>query len=268
MVSKQINIEESKIFYYVYNLHLKPTLLAVPGFRGNHKALTAFARCFENHRVILLDLPGYGFSESLNKTHSLKNYALFLNSFVTSLGLKDFYLWGHSLGGSIGIQYAAMFPNLINKLILVSPAISGKGFLENLEADYYKLTNFLPRKYRKIWVANELISKLGGELLIRGVSNKRKQELINSGIKDLKEAKSRVIVESALSYLKTDLIELSKKIAAETLLIAGELDIIVPLERIKILRSSIRRSELIIIPEHSHLTPLEEPVHIATLTED
>jgi pimeloyl-ACP methyl ester carboxylesterase len=268
MLSKQINIEESKIFYYVYDSHLKPTLLVVHGFRGNHKALTTFARSFKNQRVILIDLPGYGNSERLKRTHNLKNYSLFLNSFANSLGLNNFSLWGHSLGGSICIQYAAMFPNLLKNLILVSPAISKKGFLETLEADYYKFTNLLPRKYRRIWVANEILDRIGGELLLKQVRGDRKKELIRSGSKNLKEAKPKVIVESALSYLKTDLIKFSKKIKTRTLIIAGAVDIIAPLNRLKEVKNSIEESELIVLPKQGHLSPLEEPAHIATLTEN
>jgi len=268
VLAKQITIEGSKIFYYIYNQELKPTIVAIHGFRGNHKALTPFARAFKNQRVILLDLPGYGFSEPLNKTHNLKNYAQFLNSFVANLGLKEFFLWGHSFGGSICIQYAATFPDRIKNLILVSPAVAGKGVVETLEADYYKLTSFLPRKYRKIWVANELLNQLGGNLLLKQVSGNRKKELIHAGAENLKEAKPKVIVESALSYLRTDLISLSKKIKTRTLIIVGAADIIAPLERLKAVKNSIQHSKLIVIPKQGHLSPLEEPIYIASLTEE
>lgn len=266
MLRKSIFIEGSKINYWIRNTTLPKTILAIHGFRGNHKALTEFADNFKKHRIILLDLPGYGTSEPMEKKHTLLNYGLFLELFAAKLLLKNFVLWGHSYGGSICIQYAALQPTRMKKLVLVSPAISAEGFISKLTSLYYKATYLLPPKWRKAWLANPTMDRIGAELLIMNVSKKRKAELIKAGKKNLEEVNPKVIVQSLLSFLRTNAFKAARKIKVQTLIIAGEKDQVIPLARLTQLNNTIPESQIITIANQGHLAPLEQPTHIATLT--
>ena len=266
MLQKSIYIQESKVNYWIHNPHLRETILLIHGFRGNHKALIQFAKNFKEHRIILIDLPGYGASEAMKKKHTLKNYGQFLKLFIAELSLRDFTLFGHSYGGAICIQYAALQPAELQKLVLVSPAVSQDGFSSKLMAFYYKITNQLPASWRKSWLANATIDRIGGELLITNVSKKRKAELLKAGAKNLKELNPKVVVESFLSFLRTNAFSAARKMKVPTLIIAGAKDQIVPLARLQKLNHTISDSALVTIADQGHLSPLECPTHVATIT--
>jgi pimeloyl-ACP methyl ester carboxylesterase len=44
----------------------------------------------------------------------------FVEDFAVGLGLERFHLVGHSIGGSIALDYALSYPHRLNRLVLVS----------------------------------------------------------------------------------------------------------------------------------------------------
>lgn len=77
------------------------------------------------YKTIAIDMPNFGDSDAI-ETANLDVYADYIIEFAKKIGLKDFYLVGHSLGGGVAISLAARYPNFVKKLILVdSSAPSG-----------------------------------------------------------------------------------------------------------------------------------------------
>lgn len=74
----------------------------------------------QRHRVIAPDLPGHGESEEGDFDYDLDGMAGFLESFRKTLRLPPFHLVGHSLGGCIALRYAAVRPDAVRKLVLIS----------------------------------------------------------------------------------------------------------------------------------------------------
>ncbi|OGP86239.1 MAG: alpha/beta hydrolase [Deltaproteobacteria bacterium RBG_16_54_11] len=75
------------------------------------------------HRIIRLDLPGYGLTgPSPAQDYSMNFYCRFLHDFLGKLGVNRFYLAGNSLGGKIAWEYALAYPADIKKLILIDAA--------------------------------------------------------------------------------------------------------------------------------------------------
>jgi pimeloyl-ACP methyl ester carboxylesterase len=75
-----------------------------------------------NHRVIAIDLPGYGKSAKLNFPYSMEFFAEAVRGLVRELDLKHVTLVGHSMGGQIAMTYALMHPGDVEALVLTSPA--------------------------------------------------------------------------------------------------------------------------------------------------
>jgi pimeloyl-ACP methyl ester carboxylesterase len=76
----------------------------------------------KKYRVIAVDLPGYGKSEKGDYPYSMSFYADEIKKLIDELKLKNVIYVGHSMGGQIGIKLAIKYPELLNKLILASPA--------------------------------------------------------------------------------------------------------------------------------------------------
>jgi len=73
-----------------------------------------------NHRVIRLDLPGYGLTgPNRMKDYSMVWYVSFLDAFLDKVGVEKCALAGNSFGGHIGLEYAAARPSRVEKLVLV-----------------------------------------------------------------------------------------------------------------------------------------------------
>jgi pimeloyl-ACP methyl ester carboxylesterase len=78
-----------------------------------------FAR---NHRVIALDLPGFGESPMPPWEASITNYGRLLDEFCRRLNLHSCTLVGNSMGGFIAAETAISQPEWVERLMLVSAA--------------------------------------------------------------------------------------------------------------------------------------------------
>jgi pimeloyl-ACP methyl ester carboxylesterase len=72
------------------------------------------------HTVIAPDLPGHGSSEPSGGDYSLGTLAAGLRDLLIKLGHERATLVGHSLGGGIAMQFAYQFPEITERLVLVS----------------------------------------------------------------------------------------------------------------------------------------------------
>jgi pimeloyl-ACP methyl ester carboxylesterase len=70
--------------------------------------------------VVAVDLPGHGSSSPGGGDYSLGSLAAFLRDVLMALGHDRVTLVGHSLGGGIAMQFSYLFPELTERLVLVS----------------------------------------------------------------------------------------------------------------------------------------------------
>jgi len=80
----------------------------------------------ERHRVFAIDLVGSTHSDGPPTSHSLPDLAKFVESFLDAQDTGKTSLIGHSLGGSVALQYAILFPSKVSSLVLVNSAGLGK----------------------------------------------------------------------------------------------------------------------------------------------
>ena len=74
------------------------------------------------HRAIAIDLPGFGSSPMPPWEISIPAYGRFLDALATELGMSGGMLVGNSMGGFISAETAIRFPDLVERLVLVSSA--------------------------------------------------------------------------------------------------------------------------------------------------
>ena len=67
-------------------------------------------------------LPGYGESEECGDLRDMLDFTLHTWDVVEALGLTDPLLVGHSMGGMIAAEMAAIAPNDVSRLALIAPA--------------------------------------------------------------------------------------------------------------------------------------------------
>src|SRR3712207_3914618 len=69
-----------------------------------------------------VDLPGFGYSDP-SPRYSVPAFAATLTAFLEHAGRGPVHLVGNSLGGSIAVRVAALRPDLVRTLTLISPAM-------------------------------------------------------------------------------------------------------------------------------------------------
>jgi pimeloyl-ACP methyl ester carboxylesterase len=107
----------------VIELGAGPPLLFVHGLAGRWQNwlenIPHFAR---THRVIAVDLPGFGASPMPREPISIAGYARFLEGVCDALSISAAAVVGNSMGGHIAAELAIVSPQRVERLMLVSAA--------------------------------------------------------------------------------------------------------------------------------------------------
>lgn len=85
---------------------------------------------FAGRRALLIDLPGYGYSEKPTEySYAIEDQANVVVELLTSLNLPQFFLYGHSMGGTIAIEAAQHLAGALRGLVVSEPNFHpGGGF--------------------------------------------------------------------------------------------------------------------------------------------
>lgn len=107
-----------------------PVLLLVHGLAGQTRNFThsLFDRLKREHRVVVLDRPGSGYStRPAGASAALDDQALTIARFCQTLGLERPLVVGHSLGGAIALALALNHPEQVGGLALIAPVTHPMG---------------------------------------------------------------------------------------------------------------------------------------------
>jgi pimeloyl-ACP methyl ester carboxylesterase len=98
-----------------------PVLLLVHGMGGDYENWReVIGPLSRRYTVIAPDLPGHGASAPSNGDYSVGALAVGVRDLLLALGHERATLVGHSLGGGIAMQLSYQFPELAERLVLVS----------------------------------------------------------------------------------------------------------------------------------------------------
>jgi pimeloyl-ACP methyl ester carboxylesterase len=104
-----------------------PVLLLIHGIAGTCESWRAVIEPLaREHTVLAPDLPGHGTSAAGSGDYSLGAFASTLRDLLLTLGHERATLVGHSLGGGVAMQFSYQFPELTERLVLVSSGGLGK----------------------------------------------------------------------------------------------------------------------------------------------
>lgn len=76
-------------------------------------------------RCLAVDLPGYGMSPAPKKPPSIAWYADIIAELIRQVSDRAVLVLGHSMGGQISMTLALRNPPLVERLVLLNPAVSG-----------------------------------------------------------------------------------------------------------------------------------------------
>ncbi len=98
-----------------------PPLLMVHGMAGSWETwLANIPSLGERHRVIAVDLPGFGGSDPLATEDSFDGYVGSLRALMDELAIPSVAVVGHSFGGLVALALATHAPDRLRCVVLVS----------------------------------------------------------------------------------------------------------------------------------------------------
>jgi pimeloyl-ACP methyl ester carboxylesterase len=114
-----------RLHYVDWGNESAPPLLLIHGNKDHARSWDWVARSLrDEYHVIAPDLRGHGDSAwAIGGHYMLNEFVLDIAQLIETLGLHPVTIVSHSLGGAVALQYAAVYPERVHKLV----AIEGLG---------------------------------------------------------------------------------------------------------------------------------------------
>jgi pimeloyl-ACP methyl ester carboxylesterase len=218
-------------------------------------------------RVAAPLLPGYEDSEGADRLRSMLDFTLWGFDVVDALGLERPLLVGHSLGGMIAAEMAAVCPHDVPRLALIAPV--GLWLDDHPLPDPFSLLPFElpPLLFHDPAFGAKLMT--GGLLMEGGPAGPDLdfaaliQRFEDSAFlqRFLLDQARRLGTAGKIAFPipERGLAERLYRVAAKTVLIWGESDRMVPLVYAEAFRRLVPHAGLVRIPEAGHMAPYEKP---------
>ncbi len=197
-----------------------------------------------DYRVFVPDLPGFGKTPQPPKPWTIDDYAEWTRGFCEKNNLSQFFLLGHSFGGSLATKFAIRYPEKVKKMILVDSAGIRK---KRLKKEIQKAVAHFLNKFSFLQFYPQL-KKFAYKTIFR-----RSDYLLTEGI----------MKETYLNVINDDISESFSKVSVPTLLIWGKNDKITPLWHAYFIKEKVAGAELQIMPGIKHNPHFESPEALA-----
>ncbi len=139
-----------------------PALVMLPGSAGLELSIAA-ELLSNDFRVVVFDPPGWGTSPENTRTKSLRELAVTMAAAIDALGLKRYNLVGTSMGGTVALWVAALYPARVSSLILEGSMSFRRGHWTPLDPEKVKammqMIATMPPPPRKPWATGEFIGE-------------------------------------------------------------------------------------------------------------
>ncbi|GGB34051.1 alpha/beta hydrolase [Roseibium aquae] len=205
----------------------------------------------DRYRVIAWDMPGYGASSPLDEV-SFSALSRALKSLIDRLDLKKPHIVGHSIGGMVAQEFAAMHPDGLASLTLsaTSPAFG------RLDGDFQK--QFVSARLAPL-EAGQTLADIADSVIPELVG----PHASHAAKATAKECMSRVPPETYRAMMAC-LVTFDRRaaltsIGVPTLLIAGETDTQAPAAMMEKMASKIPGARYVRLPGTGHLANIEHP---------
>jgi len=220
------------------------------GMTAEDPILAALA---ERWHVYAPFLPGYGETEECGSLRDMLDFALHTADVVEGLGLKDPVFVGHSMGGMIAAEMAALAPNDVSRLALIAPA--GLWLDDHPIPDMFSLMPYEMPGY--LFHDPEAGAKLMTASLTLDDPEFLKTYLIRN-------ARQMGMAGKILFPIpERGLAQRLYRIKARTVILWGESDRLIPPVYGPAFAAGIAGARLVTIPEAGHMVIAEKPAEVA-----
>jgi pimeloyl-ACP methyl ester carboxylesterase len=217
-------------------------------------------RAATERRAIAVDLPGFGLSELPREKVTIPGYGRFVSTLLDRLGLERAHLVGNSMGGLVCSEVAIQFPDLVERLVLVSAAgISTASVLKapvvTLARAAAAVTAFTAARHRDI--ASRRLTRHAALALVARYPSLLKADVAWEAL--MKGTGKPGFDDALLASLGYDYRERLPEIRHPTLIVWGEQDSILPVEDAHEYERLIEDSRKVVMENTGHVPMVERP---------
>lgn len=217
-----------------------PAVVVLHGWGGKIESMTPVLRCLgPRHRVVAIDLPGFGDSPLPSGRWGTPDFAAFIRDVLVELGVDRAHFVGHSFGAKVSFYLATVYPDLVDKLVLAgSPGLRTP-------------PSFAARMKRVAGRAGRMAGKFGPPgRAVQGAVYKRVASSDYQNAGELRPILVRVVNEDLRAVLP--------RVRSSTLLVWGSEDDAAPLAHGQEMERLIPDAGLVVFEGAGHFVYLDE----------
>jgi 3-oxoadipate enol-lactonase len=209
-------------------------------------------RVSQSYTVVRFDFRGHGRSGAPDTGYSRPCLVEELRGLLDHLGIHRPSLVGHSMGGSVALEYATTYPDKVTTLTLVDSGLEGYGVRpESFQRKFEERRRMIAKE----GVTDRFVRAVLGSRLYAGV---RRQPEVKTLVEDMLRR------WSGLDWLEErdrgrEQQHLVKQVGVPTLALVGEEDQARFHDIADLFTREIRVVRKELIPEAGHMAPMENP---------
>ncbi len=250
-------------------LHVRDTgprtaaaVILLHGFGSSLQTWDDWARDLEkDHRVIRYDLPGFGLTGAdPSGDYTDARSITILLALMDRLGVARASLVGNSMGGRIAWTTAALHPERVDKLVLVSPdGFASPGLAYGKPPEVPLMMRALPYVLPSFMLRASLTPAYANAGVVTDALFARYRDMM------LAPGVRRSIVQRMGQQVLVDPVPLLERIEAPTLLMWGEKDGMIPFANSADYMRALKHATLVALPGIGHIPQEEAPATVGIL---
>ena len=222
-------------------------LVLIHGFPLDHTSWDKVASLLESEfEIITPDLRGFGQSTTLETPYTVSDMADDLAGLLDSLEIEKTVIAGHSMGGYVALAFAKKYPQRVSGLGLISSQAVADA--PDRKEGRYKTAAEVAEKGTVV-VADAMTPKLSADAKV--------QSIVRAVIE--KQGKSGVIGALKAMAEREDSMSLLSLFTFPLLLVHGDADLLIPIERAREIKAVLPSAKLVELPGAGHTPMMEFP---------
>jgi len=204
-------------------------------------------------RAVAVDLPGFG--ESPGTIASVEAAADAVVEVIDALGVERVVLGGFSMGGYVAFAFVRQHARRLRGLMLIDTRAEP-------DTDEGRQGRYATAQRARSEGAQPVIDGMLPRLVADSTLNGRPevvQELLNVAAGATAEGIAAALEAMAA---RPSSVETLAEIDVPTLVIAGQDDLLMPVDDARRMAERIRNARLVVVPEAGHTAPIEQPVAV------
>lgn len=258
---KTITFEGREIHYRDEGPQSAPTVVLLHGFLQNLAVWSSFTLTYMRYfRVIAVDLPGHGYSESYSDVHTMDFMAQAVKAVLDERGVEKCVLVGHSLGGYVALAFAERNGYMLQGLALLHS---------------HAMSDTAEHRARRDETCRVVHQNRAGYIVdfITNLFDESKREQLAQEIKELRDlcletSEEGIVAAQRGMKLRTSKVHVLSALQVPVLFVYGKGDRRIPVE-VGLSQAMLPyRSEVLMLEGVAHMSFIEDRDYVKTRLRD